>query len=847
MPMGDSNTQGTLPGGYRLPLYNLLQNGGYTFDFVGNKSQANDPTPDTNHWGQSGWQISATPATIEGRSYVSIQGENRSGLYEEMSSAISTTYFSTDTNSTRNIILLQIGINDVLHQVVDSSKGSFNSDINNDGQGEGQEWVAEGNIERLQALLRHIDSLANSRDLQIEVILGTSGPLTTAWKGDAVSNVLINEVLQYNSLINSVIPSMVFSKISVKIVDQYGAMLGRLADGVHPNSAGYAAMAQEWFGAIGGSSATTSLQSEPRITGLANGRFVSTWKDVSGAAGDPSGSAIRAQLFHADGTRAGSEFLVNSTTAGNQDTPAAAALADGRFVITWSDDSRSGNDRSGTAIRAQLFNANGSRAGSELLVNSTTAGNQSNPSITALTAGRFAIAWTDDSRSGNDRSGTAIRAQLFNANGSRAGSEFLINSTTAGNQSNPSITALPDGRFVVTWTDDSRSGGDTSGSAIRAQVFNANGSRAGSELLVNSTTAGNQSNPFTTALPDGRFVVTWTDDSRSGGDTSGSAIRAQVFNANGSRAGSELLVNSTTAGNQSNPSITALPDGRFAIAWTDDSRSGGDTSGSAIRAQLFNANGSRAGSELLVNTNTVGSQYQPTITTLADGRFAVGWTDGNVIGRDPSNRAVQTRIFDPRTAGVNLAGTANGDDLIGTRFNDTLRGLAGDDHLRGGAGNDTLIGGAGADVLTGEGGIDRFVLNDGATADVITDFNSAIDKLVISQAGLRIGNGNTNVDGAQLRSSPGGFSTAAELVIFTTNIASATITTANAAASIGRAAAAYAVGATRLFAVDNGVRSHLYRFRAADANAIVAATELTLLADLRATPALALADLQFAL
>jgi hypothetical protein len=46
--------------------------------------------------------------------------------------------------------------------------------------------------------------------------------------------------------------------------------------------------------------------------------------------------------------------------------------------------------------------------------------------------------------------------------------------------------------------------------------------------------------------------------------------------------------------------------------------------------------------------------------------------------------------------------------------------------------------------------------------------------------------------------------------------------------------------------VDNGVRSHLYRFRAADANAIVAATELTLLADLRATPALALADLQFA-
>lgn len=56
-----------------------------------------------------------------------------------MSNAISTTYFSTDTSTTRNIILLQIGINDVLHQVVDSSRGRFNSDTNNDGQGEGQE------------------------------------------------------------------------------------------------------------------------------------------------------------------------------------------------------------------------------------------------------------------------------------------------------------------------------------------------------------------------------------------------------------------------------------------------------------------------------------------------------------------------------------------------------------------------------------------------------------------------------------------------------------------------------------------------------------------------------------
>jgi len=250
MPMGDSITAGTIPGGYRLPLYNLLQGGGYTFDFVGNKTQSGDTTPDTNHWGQGGWQISDTPATIDGRSYVSIQGENRSGIYDEMSSAISTTYFSTNTSTSRNIILLQIGINDVLHQVVDSAYGSYNSDAGNNGQGEGQEWVAEGMIARLQALLNSINSLATSRNLRIEVMLGTLCQLTKKWKGDPISDVLLGEVREYNNFIRTVIPTMSFSNLSVKIVDQYTTTSGKLADGLHPNMEGFVAMARAWYSAI---------------------------------------------------------------------------------------------------------------------------------------------------------------------------------------------------------------------------------------------------------------------------------------------------------------------------------------------------------------------------------------------------------------------------------------------------------------------------------------------------------------------------------------------------------------------------------------------------------------------
>ena len=117
------------------------------------------------------------------------------------------------------------------------------------------------------------------------------------------------------------------------------------------------------------------------------------------------------------------------------------------------------------------------------------------------------------------------------ANPIPSGAEFLVNTTTANFQSQPTITALPDGRFVVSWTDNSASGGDMSSFAVRAQLFNADGSKSGAEFLVNTTTANGQLQPTITGLADGRFVISWTDYSAVGGDTSGTAIRAQVFAA----------------------------------------------------------------------------------------------------------------------------------------------------------------------------------------------------------------------------------------------------------------------------------------------------------------------------
>jgi Ca2+-binding RTX toxin-like protein len=141
-----------------------------------------------------------------------------------------------------------------------------------------------------------------------------------------------------------------------------------------------------------------------------------------------------------------------------------------------------------------------------------------------------------------------------------------------------------------------------------------------------------------------------------------------------------------------------------------------------------------------------------------------------------------------------------------------------------------LTGGDGADTLTGGGGANTFVFNSTVGGfDTITDWHSATDTFRFSMAGVHVGDGDTTVENAVVRAAPGGFSNAAELVVFTTDIVGA-IDPTSAAAQIGSATAAYAVGADVLFAVDNGTQTGLFLFHAADADALVSAAELTQIA-----------------
>jgi hypothetical protein len=222
--------------------------------------------------------------------------------------------------------------------------------------------------------------------------------------------------------------------------------------------------------------------------------------------------------------------------------------------------------------------------------------------VTALSDGRFVVTWSDNSQSGGDTSGDAIRGQIFNADGSKRGGEFLVNTTTDNDQYGSAVTALSDGRFVVTWSDFSQSGGDTSGMPYAGRSSMPMAARAAASFWSTPRRPAISTISAVTALSDGRFVVTWMDLARPA-----ATHRALPYAGRSSMpmaaSAAASFWSTPRRQRQYDSAVTGLSDGRFVVTWTDGARAAA-TSGSAIRGQIFNADGTTSG---LLLTGTAGS------------------------------------------------------------------------------------------------------------------------------------------------------------------------------------------------------------------------------------------------
>ncbi|MCA9095781.1 MAG: hypothetical protein KDA68_20015, partial [Planctomycetaceae bacterium] len=361
---------------------------------------------------------------------------------------------------------------------------------------------------------------------------------------------------------------------------------------------------------------TLGSQVQPAIASDADGDYVVVWASQQ----DGSSYGIYAQRFNAAGVPQGSEFRVNTHTTNSQSHPEVAMDAVGNFVVVWNSDGQDGSD---IGVYAQRYDASGTPLGGEFRVNTETNGAQRDPHVAIDADGDAVVVWYSD---GQDGGGFGVYGQRFNSSGFQGG-EFLVNTTTGGNQALADVAIDTNGNFVVAWHSF---GQDGSGYGIYAQRFDASGVAQGVEFRVNTTTANQQTRPSVGMDENGDFVVAWESTAQDG---SSDGIYAQRFTSTGIFAGSEFLVNTYTTAAQRNPSVSMDASGDFVVVWESYAQDG-DFEG--IYAQRYNSIGTPRGSEFRVNSTTNEVQNIPVVTLDSDGDFVIAWesfsTDGSGYG-----------------------------------------------------------------------------------------------------------------------------------------------------------------------------------------------------------------------
>ena len=462
---------------------------------------------------------------------------------------------------------------------------------------------------------------------------------------------------------------------------------------------------------------TQNRQDNTAITSLATGGYVVIWSGNSNA-GDNTG--IAGQLFDGLGNKAGTEFLVNTLTSFGQSQPDVTALTGGGFVVVWETQDAASGD-STTGIAGQRFDSAGNKIGTEFLVNTDTTDLQVQPSTVSLSNGGFIVTWVNYA----PVSGVILSAQLFDVGGNKAGGEFLVNTTPVFQSSRPVAAGLPNGNFIIAWNGE---GPNANGfTDIIYKMYAANGFPIGGEVLVNTNNFRSQSDPDITVLQNGNFVITWQGADPATGDNSGNAVSGQLFSMIGNKIGSEFLVNTTLLNEQLNASVVGLTDGSFVVIWENTNFS----NISEICGQQFDATGIKIGNEFKVNQFDASSQLDPDVTALTDGGFAVTWASADPAIGDPngstggsSNLGIAGRVYryiipaaTDNTISVNvLANDLDVDDNVLTFSLDTVT-------LQGSRGVASIVN----NQLHYDAGADFEFLDEGDTDTVVIDYTMSDD------------------------------------------------------------------------------------------------------------------------
>lgn len=363
---------------------------------------------------------------------------------------------------------------------------------------------------------------------------------------------------------------------------------------------------------------TTGVQELPSLSVTDGGDFVISW---TSSHQDGASTGVFAQRYASSGAPMGTEFRVNTYTLSDQSSSSVSCAADGSCTVAWISH---GQDGSGYGIFAQHYASTGSAIGTEFRVNTYTTSQQTNPSVSTAANGDIVVVWA----SNGQKIGTDVFGQRYASNGSAVGTEFAVNTYTNNNEYFQEVSAYGDGNFVVVWHGYRAYGG---GQDVFGQRFDDAGAAVGTEFLINTYTTNNQGEPSVSAGPDGSFVVLW---SSSGQDGDLNGVFGQRFDSSGTAAGTEFPVNTYTSSYQDSPAVAMDEDGDFVAVW--QSRHDGDVAGLFAQRYQLCGNGALGNAEQCDDGNgSAGDCCSVSCTAEAEGSACA--SDGNVCSDDRCN------------------------------------------------------------------------------------------------------------------------------------------------------------------------------------------------------------------
>ncbi len=362
-----------------------------------------------------------------------------------------------------------------------------------------------------------------------------------------------------------------------------------------------------------------SDQSDPAVLVRGNDILVA-WTDNREGSGDLWG-----HWLDLDGAReAGADTRLREATDPAPDLEARLVGADdGSFVLSWL-------GSAGTSPRAywRLFASDRSGASPSETIDAASAGVHTRTAdVVASGPGEWLALFSD-----NRTLSSQVYAKRRDFQDPQSEEITTIWSAPgSGSQLAPDVALFPDRSAVVVWA-----GLESGLLNVYARMVDTTGTPSGAGFQVNeipinhglSTVDGfdaiPQFAPWTAACSTG-FVVTWPVN--EGGGRLG--VYGQLFDRDSNRLGGNFRI--PPPGRDAIPQSDARPvmlsDGRFAIAWRDNSAdAGGD-----IFLQYFSADGLREGSPIDLIDNDNGQrnfrQQLPSIAVSPFDEIIVGWID----------------------------------------------------------------------------------------------------------------------------------------------------------------------------------------------------------------------------